>query len=374
MIRWRNGSPIVEVYDKKTRKKVHVKPSQFGVSFDGLSGRALERAAIKLDLLAYEAYKDGSARPETCDSFAKRWADDFPRSESSNVTHRERVKKFGEDFRGRELKSITRTEAREWAKNNKSRAAFIRTMLYDAVREGLIPENPFANLGQRKARGRRDIIPLTRAELEALIGIARDERGEEFAAMICWAAYTCMRPGEVFDARWSRLEGDVYQLRSQFNSRVQKVTEPKHQSFGAILVPEPALLAMQALPRRLGDDLMFRTIAGQQYRSESLNFAWRTVRSTFVATLPETHHLKGREKPLAFYELRHFGASYMLNVLELQSWVVAKQLRHSDGGKLVETLYGHPSDQAAMNMMRRAFKSKVTPLKSGDDLSEAAEA
>ena len=36
------------------------------------------------------------------------------------------------------------------------------------------------------------------------------------------------------------------------------------------------------------------------------------------------------------------GASYMLNVLALEPWVIAEQLRHSDGGALVLELYGHP--------------------------------
>ena len=49
------------------------------------------------------------------------------------------------------------------------------------------------------------------------------------------------------------------------------------------------------------------------------------MRDAFTAQLPETHHLRERlavdpEDRLDFYELRHFGASYMLNVLELEPW------------------------------------------------------
>jgi hypothetical protein len=40
------------------------------------------------------------------------------------------------------------------------------------------------------------------------------------------------------------------------------------------------------------------------------------------------------------YEPRHFGASYMLNVLGLEPWVIAEQWRHSHGGALVVDLYG----------------------------------
>ena len=58
--------------------------------------------------------------------------------------------------------------------------------------------------------------------------------------------------------------------------------------------------------------------------------------------------------PLDFYELRHAGASYMLNELELEPWVIAKQLRHSDDGTLVVKLYGHPTREKAIERIRRA--------------------
>jgi hypothetical protein len=77
-----------------------------------------------------------------------------------------------------------------------------------------------------------------------------------------------------------------------------------------------------------------------------------------MAKLPVGHHLHQRlaldpEDRMEFYELRHFGASYMLNVLGLEAWVVAKQLRHRDGGILVTQLYGHPDRDEAISRMRR---------------------
>jgi hypothetical protein len=111
---------------------------------------------------------------------------------------------------------------------------------------------------------------------------------------------------------------------------------------------------------RLGDDLIFRTKRGQQLRQESLHRVWAPVRDAFTAKLPDAHHLRERlavdpEDRLDFYELRHFGASYMLNVLELEPWVIAEQLRHSDGGALVLELYGHPDRREAIRRIRRAY-------------------
>jgi len=78
--------------------------------------------------------------------------------------------------------------------------------------------------------------------------------------------------------------------------------------------------------RRLGDDLIFRSKQGKQFRQESQWRAWDPVRRAFTASLPKTHHLRERiaadeQDQLDVYELRHFGASYMLNELELEPWV-----------------------------------------------------
>jgi len=60
----------------------------------------------------------------------------------------------------------------------------------------------------------------------------------------------------------------------------------------------------------------------------------------------------------------HFGASYMLNVLALEPWVIAEQLRHSDGGALVLELYGHPDRTEAIRRIRRAYTNgKVKGLR-----------
>ena len=54
----------------------------------------------------------------------------------------------------------------------------------------------------------------------------------------------------------------------------------------------------------------------------------------------------------------------MLNELELEPWVIAEQLRHSDGGRLVLELYGHPDRGKAIDRIRRAYTgAAVVPLK-----------
>jgi integrase len=223
-------------------------------------------------------------------------------------------------------------------------------------------------------RGREGLVVLTQREVDRLAELALEVHGKawgpEFTALFLWGAYTCMRPGEIFAARFALLDGDVYHLQKQFSSRLGKETAPKHGGVGEVYVPEAARRAVLAKPRRLGDELIFRTRRGHQFRQGSLHHAWALVRAAFTAELPAGHHLRRRlafdsEDHLDFYELRHFGASYMLNELELEPWVIAKQLRHSDGGALVVRLYGHPAREKAIERMRRAFGGVAPEIRPG---------
>ena len=366
-----NGSWVVEVYDRSIKRKAHVRASDFGLEVprNQRQAKALERAALS----ARDSRRLG-ARDEMCGSFGHRWPDDYVRGrgESTRERHRQSVRAFADEFRDRPLRSISREEGREWGQGNPWQVPALRAMFNDAVSDKLADENPFARLGLEQSKGREDITVLTRAEVELLDALALDVHGKkfgaEFAAMITWHAFTCMRTGEGFAARYSLLDGDVYYLRAQFHSKLRKETAPKHNSAGAIYVPDPAQRAVLNKPRRLGDDLMFRTKRGRQFRQESLHRAWVPVRAAFMAKLPAGHHLHQRlaldpDDRMDFYELRHSGASYMLNVLGLEPWVVAEQLRHSDGGTLVVQLYGHPSREEAINRMRQAYTAKVTPLR-----------
>ncbi len=105
-------------------------------------------------------------------------------------------------------------------------------MFSDAVGDRLADENPFARLGLAVG-GRQDIVVLTRDEVHELVRIARAHHGgafgEEVAALILWAAYTCMRPGEIFAARYSLLDGDVYDLRRQLTPRCGARPSPSKQ-------------------------------------------------------------------------------------------------------------------------------------------------
>lgn len=372
-IKWKKGRPYVEAYDPAVQDNVYVKPRDFGMEHlpAGASKRALTAWARELEQLAVAQFNAGGLRgpDETIGSFGARWPDDYVigqrgkvRSESTREHNRERVRAFTRKHEDRTVRSFTREEARAWANGHPGAVPALKAMWADAVSDGLAERNVFERLG-RASSGRADITVLTADELELLTACARSVHpgpfGARVAAMITWLAYTAMRPGEAFAARWSALEGDTFHVRTQYNSRLRKETVPKHESVGTIFVPAAALEAVHALPRELGEDLIFQTKRGRQFRQTSWHEAWVVVRAAFMAKLPASHHLHERlavdvEDRFDTYELRHFGASYQLNVLGIEPWVIAKQLRQKNE-RLVLELYGHPDRGEAIDRIRRAY-------------------
>jgi hypothetical protein len=163
-IKWRNGRPVVEVYDPTTKKKQHVRPRDHGMESPpaGASERTLRRWAEALERLALnarDARRPGQGE-ETCDSFATRWPDDYRRGKKgrlrgdSTVEHnRERVRAFGAAHTGRSLRSIGRPEARSWANAHPGTVPALRAMFNDALEDGLCDVNPFAKLGLDRSKG-----------------------------------------------------------------------------------------------------------------------------------------------------------------------------------------------------------------------------
>jgi integrase len=67
-----------------------------------------------------------------------------------------------------------------------------------------------------------------------------------------------------------------------------------------------------------------------------------------------------------FYELRHFCATHLLE-LGVSHADVAIQLGHTDGGALVMSTYGHPSEDLARERLKRAYEANVTRLRVAED-------
>ncbi len=301
---------------------------------------------------ARDAERKATAQPnalgqETCISFAARWVRDYPRkAPASRRTYSYAVRGFASDFARMRLAEVDRPTARAWAqKQPQSNVRAVRAMFNDAINDGLHPgPNPFANLRLEQSRGRRDLTPLTESELGSLGECAlatHADYGPTFRAMLLFAAYVGLRPGELFALERRDVGQDEVTIRQSLDGTGQ-LKAPKNGKPRVVTLPPPARDALRDVPARVDLPWLFVTPTGRRYSKSSLLYYWRPVRARF-----------GRPN-MDFYELRHFCAAWLFNDLELPAQDVAHQLGHTDGGALVQRLYGHPSERLARERIKRA--------------------
>lgn len=343
--------------------------------------------ATKAAIAKIEAERRLPANKETIATFAARWIKDFPRpKESTNDIYRDAAKRFAAEHGERKLHEFSVPEAMEWAQTHRSDVPSLRAMYGDARRCGLAVENPFSKLGLSRGRGRRDIVAITEDELELLADLALTAHGKDFGpifrSVIVFAAYTTMRPGEVFGLERADVDvkGEVIHVRRQFHKR--RIQEPKRGPRKLPYIPPQAAQAIHALPSRVprpvcdvtGGEILFPGKEGQRITQPALSGYWKPVRAAFEATLDPARRAELKEagdNALDFYSLRHFGATHMVE-MGIESWIVARMMGHDDGGHLVETTYGHPRDEVARERLRQAFGRNVEPLRAVDGEAEEA--
>ena len=124
---------------------------------------------------------------------------------------------------------------------------------------------------------------------------------------------------------------------------------PKNGKRRVVILPPPARDALLDVAPRIDTSWLFVTGRGRQFRKSSLLYYWNPVRAAF-----------GRPG-MDFYELRHFCATHLLE-LGVSHSDVAVQLGHTDGGLLVMSTYGHPSEDGARERLKQAYAASVVPL------------
>ena len=278
-------------------------------------------------------------------------------SESTNIHRAERTKAFAHDprFHDRAVRSINPEDVAAWLKGGErnSTVNYLRAWFNDGRRAQagmLVHTNPFANLGMRRSRGRKNIQPPQPGEVARLIAAADELTPPSFADYLFAACYTAMRPGELDALKRADLDftpgAEAIHVRRQWNVKAKKLTAPKYGSAGTIAMVEPLRARLADRPRE--SEWAFTTLRGNHYRPSTRNHHWNRVRA--AVGLGDS----------ALYECtRHYFAWYLLNVMELPDHVVAAQLRHDDGGTLVRELYGHPDAAIARERIRAAFRKSA---------------
>jgi integrase len=293
---------------------------------------------------------------ETCDEFVARWMNDYPRPrQSTRRTHEEHTRRFAKDFEGVKLAAVDRPAARAWAIKHKSDIAAVRAMFGDALRDGLVDFNPFAELRIAKGRGRKDLVALTEAELTGLADFVLDPRMElgdyapEYRAMILFAGYVGLRPGELFAMRRDDLDGQLATIERAYSSHSHELGPTKNGRARTVIVPPVAQDALLEVPDH-PSGLLFTTPSDKQWTASLHHRYWTRLR--LIANRPG----------LDFYELRHCAATMLLE-RGATPWSVAVQLGHTDGGQLVCELYGHPRDEAMRASLLALWEENVQPLR-----------
>jgi integrase len=340
VIRPRSGSYAVSVYDPALKRKRWV-------------------GTFKTMREAREAEREASRRRSvggrvTCGEYVRLWLVDYARpAPATRRSYRYALQRFAQEFDRRRLGEFDRLTARAWANvHPQSNVRVVRAMFNDAINDGLHPgPNPFANLRLEQSRGRKDLVALTEDELHELADTAlrvHGDYGPTFRAMILFAGYVGLRPGELSALERTDVRGDEVTIRQNLDG-TGALKVPKNGKPRVVILPPPAREALLDVPTRLDVPWLFVSRNGRQFRKSTLLYYWNPVRAAF-----------GRPG-MDFYELRHFCATHLLE-LGVSHADVAVQLGHTDGGALVMSTYGHPSEEGARARLKLAYAASVVPL------------
>ena len=303
---------------------------------------------------AIRAEQDALLKPgkdiPTVEQWGRIWLSDYAREAASTQrTYRYAVEKITGEYGKRKLSEIGRAEARRAANAwPRATAKVARTMWADAVRDEVCDQNPWTNLRLETPKGRKDIDALTESEIDALADLVEQQSGDyglQARAIILTLAYTGMRPGELCALHRTdvNLDGlEVIVQRSLDGTGLEK--KPKNGLARRIILPAVAADAIRLVPEVIGSPYVFHSVRGKRLTKGTMAYFWRRIRSAWVAL---------GHRPIDVYELRHACAT-MLIERGLNAGDVAFQLGHQDGGRLVQTLYGHPAEESMRDRIRMA--------------------
>jgi integrase len=297
-----DGRYEVYVYDPAIKKKRYVgSRAKKGEATDLFADKTREfRGSPPVDEMTVREYSD-------------RWLEfkhgpETRRPKPGTLRHnRQMLTQFLEAYGDRAMTAIPRNEALDWSLKHRSAAKTVAAMFNDAINDDLIKANPFANRQHKQMRGRKDITPMTEAEVELLAQIARDiwhGYGKVCSAWILFSAWVGTRPGETFSLTWDQVDlagglVTVERVKPPYNTDIVPL---------ALRVRE----AILEMPHRTG--LLFPSVSGKAMNKGSSRYYWDPVRKAFETKItPERRAalLNGRPD-LDLYECRHFIASQIV--------------------------------------------------------------
>lgn len=297
----------------------------------------------------------------------ERWLRDYGQqadwSPDTRLHMEERTAKFLAEHQKRRVSDFQVAEAHAWAAEHPSTLREVRSMFNYGVTLQALVANPFASI-KRSRKGRQLTISkgrgaLTEEEVALLADVAREKDGEWHRALILVAAFTGIREGELYGLKHSDLGEDTLHVARAWKQKTRTWGPPKNRQERTVIYPRQARDAVALVERSLDSDFVFVSPERRQHLTRTSHYYyWYRVRDSFTDRLPVEHWLRQRVaahgEKLKFHELRHTCATLLLE-RGVPAEAVARQLGHSDNGKLVLSTYGHPNEQRMLDQVRVAL-------------------
>lgn len=298
----------------------------------------------------------------TCDQWADRW---LKRMEDGKIrtrngrhfkrstidTYRSGLRAFRQAFGSRGPGSISRIEAEDFADSTTpgQLPSVVQLMNYIVSTDDgeTVGRNRFAGLSPRKVTADRtppaETDMLTYSEACSALGA----HGPMFRALFIFAAYTLMRPGELFALTWENIDLAAGRIRVELRLYRGGHDLPKSNKARTIALPGPARRALedlQAIPGYYPAGLVFRNKRGNQMTAPILSLYWSQVKA------------RARLDHEFYVATKHFGVWYMKVKKGLPDAVIAAQAGWSEAAvtAMVKT-YGHAVDDRRLTEIDDAF-------------------
>jgi integrase len=343
-----------QVYDPASGRNVRVSKI-LGTDYISSAGVAGSQS-FRTKSEAKAAREDARARLSaprgglTIAEWATRWTTDplFARPKRSTDLHNaERIKEFVKRYGDVPLIAMATgcgdAIVAEWLAGGQRNSTIgaLRVLFNDAMsaKAGrLLTRNPFAGLGIAKTKGNEDETPPNIEQMETLLQHARDLTPPSFAAYLEFGCVSGIRPGEIDALPWDNIRWDAHEIDVlvQWSVKLREFDTPKYGPYTVALTARASEVLLNMKREQTDSPFVFTTIRGTHYTPSSRTHHWNRVRAA-----------AGLGNTTLYMATRHHFGWYALNVLGLESAVIAEQFGHKDGGKLVEQLYGHPDSPAA---------------------------
>jgi integrase len=226
--------------------------------------------------------RETSVRTEvrTCNDVADEFLAEYAERHkaSSCITATQSLKAFRDQFGDRPIGSIARAEAKQWARTRPHGLPVVVTLFNWAIDEEVVGTNPFRKTTKR-GKGRSEKAPPSVKQLEALLDAcdALGDYADQMRALIVFGAYSCMRPSELFELRWSDI--DLATNRIHVSRRLYRgtVDTPKNGAPKSIALTPPARDVLLRQPTRAGE-LVFVSKQGKRLSAPTVTQYWAVVR------------------------------------------------------------------------------------------------